>query len=125
MRHSYRRLFTALILILLMTFSACGQAQEEPEAPSGEVATSEEMTEVEEVGREGMIPVTADQLIDGTYEIRVDSSSSMFNITACELTVRDGSMTAVMTMSGTGYRYICMANGEEAANAPEIGRAHV
>lgn len=58
-------------------------------------------------------------LRDGTYEIRVDSSSSMFRITHCELTVKDGSMEAVMTMGGTGYRYLYMGTGEEAKKASE------
>ncbi len=73
----------------------------------------------EEVGYEGMTAVYADQLKDGTYSISVDSSSSMFKITECELTVENGSMTAVMTMSGTGYKYLFMGTEEEAAAADE------
>ena len=66
-----------------------------------------------------MVPLYADSLRDGTYEITVDSSSPMFNIIACDLTVRDGAMTAVMTMSGTGYRMVCMGTAQEAAGADE------
>lgn len=66
-----------------------------------------------------MVPVTAESLNDGTYSVTVDSSSTMFNITDCQLTVADGEMTAVMTMSGTGYLYLYMGTGEEAAAASE------
>ncbi|MGM9586536.1 MAG: hypothetical protein ACI3VA_03510, partial [Candidatus Limivicinus sp.] len=49
----------------------------------------------------------------------VDSSSSMFKITQCELTVEDGNMTAVMYMGGTGYLKVFMGTGEEAVEAGE------
>ena len=84
-----------------------------------QVADASDMAEVEDVVEDGMVPVTADEINDGVYEITVDSSSSMFNIVSCELTVEDGSMTAVMTMSGTGYRYLYMGTGEEAVDADE------
>ena len=60
--------------------------------------------------KDGMEPVSADALKDGVYEVRVDSSSGMFRITECELTVQDGAMSAVMTMSGTGYLKLYMDN---------------
>ena len=50
-----------------------------------------------------MVPVSGDSLKDGTYPITVDSSSSMFRVVRCELTVLNGEMTAEMTMGGTGY----------------------
>ena len=36
----------------------------------------------------------------------------MFKITSCTLTVKDGAMTAKMTMGGTGYLYVYMGTGE-------------
>ena len=83
------------------------------------IASSEEMIEVEKVVEEGMVPVTADQLKEGTYEIQAESSSAMFNIDKCELTVKDGAMTALLYMGGTGYRYIYPGTPEQAVNAPE------
>lgn len=121
-------------LALAFSLAACGSAEEEeegasPEAGSSaeseseedysEVASSEDMTTVEDVVEDDMTPVYASQLVDGTYEVTVDSSSSMFSITECLLTVADGEMTAVMTMSGTGYLYVYMGTGEEAAEADE------
>ena len=43
----------------------------------------------------------------------------MFKIVDCELTVANGEMTAVMTLSGTGYGKLFMGTAEEAANADE------
>lgn len=95
----------------------------ETDATSGDaanqVASADEMATPQDVIDEDMVPIYADSLKDGVYSIDVDSSSSMFNITACELTVKDGEMTAVMTMGGTGYLYVYMGTGEEAASASE------
>ncbi len=65
-------------------------------------------------------PVSASDLNDGTYTITVDSSSSMFNVTDCQLTVADGKMTAVMTMGGTGYQYLFMGKGADAEESGYI-----
>lgn len=62
-------------------------------------------------------PVAAAQIKDGTYEINVESSSSMFKIVKCALTVEKGSMKAVITMSGDGYNQLFVGTGEEAAAA--------
>ena len=83
----------------------------------GMVATSEDMAGVEEVGSDTMVPVTGSEVKDGTYEINVESSSSMFRIVKAELTVQDGSMSAVLTLSGTGYLQLFMGTGEEAVAA--------
>ena len=84
-----------------------------------QVASKEEMAPVEDIVTDDMVPVYADSIKDGVYSIKVDSSSSMFSIEECELTVADGKMTAVMTMGGTGYLYLYMGTGEEAVAATE------
>ena len=66
-----------------------------------------------------MEPVYASQLKEGEYSVTVDSSSSMFQIVSCTLTVKDGAMTAKMTMGGTGYLKVFLGTGEEAAAADE------
>ena len=66
-----------------------------------------------------MSPIYADEIKDGVYPVEVSSSSSMFRITECELTVQDGEMSAVMTMGGTGYRYLFMGTGTDAETADE------
>lgn len=86
---------------------------------NSQVASSEEMAEVENVVEEGMTPVYATELKEGVYPVTVDSSSSMFHITSGELKVEGGAMTAVLTMSGTGYLKVFMGSGEEAVEAGE------
>lgn len=72
-----------------------------------------------DVVEDGMTPVYADELADGVYPVEVDSSSNMFKITDCSLTVSDGQMEAVMTMGGKGYLKVFMGTGEEALKASE------
>ncbi len=94
-------------------------AETGPADSHGDVADASEMLSPESVTEEGMVPVKADELQDGTYEIEVNSSSSMFEITSCTLSVEDGSMTAAMHMGGTGYLYVYPGTPEEAAQAKE------
>lgn len=124
--NSKKTLLAALLAALMLT-SGCGstEAQQQSDTSaaqqdtSSQVASSSEMTEVEEVVEDGMIPIAGDQVKDGTYNVTVKSSSKMFDITACELTVEGGKMTAVMHMGGTGYLYVYMGTGEQAAAASE------
>lgn len=94
-------------------------SEQETGAAEGKVASADEMVTPEDVVEDWMVPISADALNDGVYEVEVASSSSMFKIVNCELTVEDGSMSAVMTMGGTGYLYLFMGTGEEAAAAGE------
>ena len=95
------------------------ESTEEPSASESKVATADEMADPVDILDESMVPVTGEDLKDGVYSVIVDSSSSMFQITDCELTVENGEMTAVMTMGGTGYLYLYMGTGEEAVEASE------
>lgn len=84
-----------------------------------QVASADETISQEQVVEEGMVPVYGTELKDGTYTETVNSSSSMFRIEECLLTVKDGSMSAVMTMGGTGYLKLYMGTGTEAVKAAE------
>ena len=55
---------------------------------------------------------------DGLYTIGVSSSSKMFKIVNCLLRVEEGKLTAVMTMSGSGYGYLYQGTSAEADAAP-------
>ncbi|WP_418751158.1 hypothetical protein [Frisingicoccus sp.] len=87
------------------------------------IAGDDERAAQQTVGEEGAEPVYAENLIEGTYEIEVDSSSSMFRIVHADLTVKDGKMTAVLTLGGTGYLKLFMGTGEEAVAADESAYA--
>ncbi|HIZ79489.1 MAG TPA: hypothetical protein IAA17_06850 [Candidatus Lachnoclostridium stercorigallinarum] len=145
---SVRGAAAGMIAGAALILSACsGQYQGEPAASAeSSQAVSEESSSTsksasqetdssapEISGQEGLsvaessVPAAGEEngtgsspvLKDGVYSIQVDSSSSMFRITDCFLTVEDGSMTAVMTMGGTGYLKVFMGTGEEAENASE------
>ena len=83
------------------------------------IAAEDEKAPAQEIGEDGMIPVYGTDVADGTYEIEVDSSSSMFRIVKAVLTVQDGNMSAVLTLSGTGYLKLYMGTGEEAVEKTE------
>lgn len=134
MKMNKKRLMrSAALLLAVSMLSACGsqgasntpvvETETETAAVAAEtetaaqVAEASEMAEVVDVVEEGMVPVYADSIEDGVYEVKVDSSSSMFKIESCTLTVADGQMSAVMTMGGTGYLYLFMGTGEEAVKA--------
>lgn len=97
-----------------------------PQTTKSEVTTettTEKVTAAQlEVGFEGMEAISAESVKSGEYDIKVDSSSSMFKISACKLIVADGKMTAKMTMSGSGYEYLFMGTEEEAEKASESDR---
>lgn len=125
--NSKKTLLAALLAALMLT-SGCGSsasqqqtdtAAQTSETGTSNVASASDMTEVEEVVEEGMTPISGDKVKDGTYSVAVKSSSKMFDITACELTVESGKMTATMHMGGKGYLYVYMGTGEQAAAADE------
>ena len=108
-----------LVCALFLLLTACGQGEQPSASGQGQVASSGQMAPAEEVVDPDMVPIFGDSLKDGTYSIAVDSSSSMFKIESCELTVENGQMTAAMHMSGTGYLKVFMGTGEQAAQAAE------
>lgn len=116
MRKKYKTIGLTLFATVCFTITCSGQEIEERKSL---VASADEMATVEDVVDENMTPIYGTQIKDGTYPIEVESSSSMFRIVECELTVKDGEMTAVMTMSGDGYLRLYMGTGEEAVEASE------
>ena len=95
-------------------------APAEDRAPGG-VATAEDMTAVEEVVEEGMVPVYAASLVDGVYPVAMKSSSSMFKAERCELIVENGKMRAVLHMKSEAYPYMYAGTAAEAAADTENG----
>ena len=81
------------------------------------VASGDDVIEADAVGYAGMVPVTADAVKAGEYEIAVDSSSSMFRIASCKLTVSDGEMTAALTIGSKSYEYLYAGTAEQAAQS--------
>ncbi|MBR0171786.1 MAG: hypothetical protein IJQ21_03240 [Lachnospiraceae bacterium] len=99
---------------------ATDKADSEDTGTAG-VADASQMASVEDVVTDDMIPVPVSSLNDGKYYVTVDSSSSMFQIVDCILTVEDGKATAEMTMGGSGYQYVFPGSAAEAAAAGGTG----
>lgn len=99
------------------SFQAAGTI--EPDHLPGQAAGSGEAAVPSQVGEANMIPVEGDQVKNGVYSVEVESSSSMFRIVNAELTVQDGNMNAVITLSGKGYLKLFMGTGEEAVEAQD------
>lgn len=125
----------AAVLSVSLLAAGCGGSVSAPKA--GETPAAEAQSAGNETGsktdgtedgaapvcgyelKDGAPPVCGNELKDGVYPVTVDSSSSMFRITQCQLTVEKGAMSAVMTMSGTGYLRLYMGTGDEASKATE------
>lgn len=71
------------------------------------------------VTTKALVPVYGNQLQDGSYPIKVSSSSSMFRVIDAQLTVAQGAMTAVLTLSGDGYEKLFLGTGQDAQTATE------
>ena len=77
----------------------------------------EDPTASERLLKYGMVPVYGQDIKDGTYEIQVSVSSPMLQIEKTRLTVKDGTMTAELTVKSSEYSYIYIGTGEEAKKA--------
>lgn len=107
-----KRIF--LLTLLLICGMLLGCAPKQTAAP---MATAEPVAEAAPEptpAPEPPKPVYGNMLKDGSYNIEVDSSSSMFRPVKAVLTVEGGSMHVCMTMSGQGYGFLYMGTGEEA-----------
>ena len=83
-----------------------------------QVAGKASLASAKELATYGMTPVEGSAVADGEYEVKADCSSSFFKIEKAKLTVKDGEMTAVLTMSSSSYLFVYPGTAEEAAAAP-------
>ena len=119
MKTAFRK-YASLFLGAVLLLALCAQAgAEKAPAASREVANASQMTTVENVVEDGMVPVTGANLQDGDYAVTVDCSSSMFRIVEAILHAAGGELTATITMSGTSYLYVFPGTATEAAAADE------
>lgn len=105
-------------MALCASLAGCGTSSPAPSAtpaPTATVSPTPESAAATTEETAALTPVYAADLKDGSYEIEVSSSSSMFRIVKAELTVAEGEMRAVLTLSGTGYGKLYMGTGAEAA----------
>lgn len=85
-------------------------SQPNPENPDNE--------ELDKAGEDQPAEASA-ALADGTYTIEVECGQSMFKIDRCELTVKDGKMTAVLTLGSTSFDKMFVGAAAAAKGAQE------
>ena len=108
-----RELIAAFVCVLLLgcfcpVFAAEGYDQ---------VASGAQKASMKEVKSYGMIPIRAADVNEGSYRIEVRSSSTFFRVAKAVLHVKDGKMTADLTLSSSSYKFIYPGTAEEAAAA--------
>ena len=83
------------------------------------VADSSDYTTSDTIDDSGLTPVTADELNDGDYLIDMESSSSMFKVADCLLTVSGDSMEITLRMESDSYLFMYAGTAKEAAEDKE------
>lgn len=107
---------TAGLLSILM-LSALPVSASEEDRSYDKVAPYQEQLPAGTVSQYGMLPIYGRDVADGSYQVEVHSSSSMFRVIDATLTVANGEMEAAITLSGTGYLKLFLGTGEEAARS--------
>ena len=90
-------------------------------AGTAEVTVSIKKAEGTELKATCKVTVTASEtenktLTDGTYQVNAEAGGKMFRVTDCVMTVKNGQMTAAVTLSGKGYNRIYLG---DVNNAPD------
>ena len=89
------------------------------EAGTLPIASGDDVIAADEVGYAGMEPIPASAVKNGEYNASVDSSSSMFKIAHCLLKVKDGTITAELTINSKSYDYLFAGTAGQAAAADQ------
>ena len=117
-----RGAFGALACLAVLLLSAAGAlwlpAFAFADAEHSMVAQTSEMAAARELGFEGMEPIGAEGIKEGTYPIEVDSSSSFFKIVDATLQVSGSTMQATIKLRSSSYLLVFMGTGQQAAEAP-------
>lgn len=112
----------ALLLALLLCLAlpaawADGEKEEEPDPMAERLYEAQKEISTRRAGRYGMVPIYGRDVKDGTYEIKVDSSSPYFKIAKATLTVQGDTMTARFTVPSMSYLYVYPGTKKEASKA--------
>ena len=90
-------------------------------AGTAEVTVSINNAEGTELKATCQVTVTASEtenktLTDGTYQVNAEAGGKMFRVTDCVMTVKNGQMTAAVTLSGQGYNRIYLGDVNNASD---------
>lgn len=103
----------AVFLIALLMFVCPAFADS---SHSG-VAQENQMASAKALTLQGMKPITADMVKEGSYQIEAESSSPFFKIKSATLTVANGKMNATLSFDSKSYPLIFMGTAQQAAAA--------
>ncbi len=119
-------LFLCMVILMISMFDFAVLADEEETTAAqteedseywNHVAEIQKQIRMSKVGKYGMIPVYGQDVADGTYKIEAASNSQYFKIADAELTVKDGEMTAKITIPSMSYLNVYMGTAKDAAAA--------
>ncbi len=111
-RHGFKALLAAILTLCFAVATLSSLTLSFAEGYD-QVASKSDMTTVETVGVEGMTPIAPKDVENGTYEVEMESSSSMFKIEKAVLEVTDDAMNVTMTLSGKYSFTVPVANLDE------------
>lgn len=95
----------ALLCAFALVLTACGQSTDAfVDEASEQEAAEQEVTQA---------------IVDGTYDIEVDTDSSMFRCEECTLTVEGDTYTAALSLPGEGFSRLYFGSAEDAASASD------
>lgn len=103
----------AFALVGALAFGSAGLAGCGQQQPAAQQA-AEQQPAAEQQADEKAAPGTTVTLADGTYDIEVETDSSMFRSQACKLEVKDGAYTAHLTLPGEGFSRLYFGSAEDA-----------
>ena len=109
-----------LAAVLLCSFPAnavLAESAEDDTSAVERILKAQKDIRTRKTGRYGMTPVYGKDLADGTYDIKCDSSSPFFKVRSASITVKDGEITASITIGSTSYLYVYQGTKSEAAKA--------
>lgn len=88
---------------------------------TAEVTATFNNSEGTEIKATCKVTVTAQEtenktLTDGNYQVNAEAGGKMIRVTNCVMTVKNGQMTAAVTLSGRGYNRIYLGDVNDAPN---------
>ncbi len=125
MKKSHKNRILVLLMALLMVlsvfapFSVWADEEEEGDSEAERIEEIQRQIRTGKVGKYGMVPIYGKDIADGTYDITVDSNSAFFKVRKGQIVVKDGEMTASITIASTSYKYVFKGNKSQAKRASE------
>lgn len=110
-----------LVLVTAASFTPFAWAEDEEDTPAERLSAIQWIIMTEKAGKYGMLPVYPRDIKDGTYDIKVDSTSPFFKVRKGQIIVENGQITAKITIASTSYLYVFLGTGADAGTEKNEG----